>query len=84
MVNLEQREEVSKKVLVMFSEPGINSITASDVSERFDITYPCALGILFDLTLAGYLTLDKRKSTRLFYLNREKFLPKRAVLLKEA
>ena len=81
-LNNERREEIKRKILMLASKE-VFPLTVPKVSEEFGITYPMAQGLLFELTIEGYFVYKKQGWTKLFVLNKEKFLPKNVVILKE-
>jgi len=55
-MNLERKEEMKKRILVYAcrSKP---AITPTQVAEEFEIVYPTAQALLFELALEGHLEL---------------------------
>ena len=81
-MNAEEAEEIKKKILVLASKDPF-PLTAMKVSEALDLNYFTTQILLLEMAVEGYLLFQKQRNTRYFVLNKEKFLPKNVVMIKE-
>lgn len=64
-MDLEQREEIKKRILVLAVKSEL-ALTTNEVSEKINISYPTASNLLFELALEGHLVMINKGWTQYF------------------
>ena len=64
-MNLEKKEELKKRILMYVCMAKL-AVTPNQVSEEFEIAYPTAQVLLFELALEGHLELVNKGWARYF------------------